>query len=257
MLRSILWMLPLTLILQSPGLAQVDDTVYPSNIHPASAQLIRLNAEASWGLATIPLPDYLRGQLPISSDQGLLVTHIVTAGPAAQAGVVAGSLLLAINDQPLPSRAVLPPLRLQQQLTVMCDRGIIQLRVAPQLVPPALPQPWLRPQLVDPLDLLDPLQAARLQLDRLGCSGLGLGALDTHGTHGSDWLGQLGLDAGQAAPHSLSVTQIDDQLTVSAVVEGPDGATRIELRGSSAEVARQLAELPPEIAEQLRIRLAL
>ena len=86
MLRSILWMLPLTLILQSPGLAQVDDTVCPSNIHPAAAQLIRLNAEASWGLATIPLPDYLRGQLPISSDQGLLVTHVVPEGPAAQAG---------------------------------------------------------------------------------------------------------------------------------------------------------------------------
>ena len=147
----------------------------------------------------------------------------------------------------------------------MCDRGIIQLRVAPQLVTTSLPQPWLRPQLVDPLDLLDlldPLQAARLQLDglqldRLGCSGLGLGAVDSHVAHRSDWLGQLGLDAGQTVPHSLSVKQIDDQLTVSAVVEGADGATRIELRGSRAEVARQLAELPPGIAKQLRIRLAL
>jgi hypothetical protein len=52
-----------------------------------------------------PVPEPLRAQLALPSDQGLLVAALANDGPAARAGLLQNDILLTLSDQPLTKAA--------------------------------------------------------------------------------------------------------------------------------------------------------
>ena len=55
---------------------------------------------------------------------------------------------------------------------------------------------------------------------------------------------------------SVSVSNINGQIQIDAVLSTPDGPTEVLLRGTRAEVDAQIDALPAELATQLRSRVS-
>jgi hypothetical protein len=202
---------------------------------PGLTQIAKLQAEATWGMATMPLPSYLRhADLGLEPNQGLLVTQLIPGLPVANSGIEVGSLILELDGRPVLDIQQLPILQAEHKLTVMCKSGLKEVCVKP---------------------FAENLLGANPAMDQF------LG----HGTAFDQLLPQIGVGfrglpttaLSQPAPRSLSVSQVNDEISVSAIVDGAHGPTRIELRGCRAEIAKQLSQLPVAVQTQLAPHLGL
>jgi membrane-associated protease RseP (regulator of RpoE activity) len=59
------------------------------------------------GVVTSPVDPLLRAQLQLPDGQGLAIRHVDEKGPAAEAGLVHGDILLTLNGKPLDSEQTL------------------------------------------------------------------------------------------------------------------------------------------------------
>ncbi|MGD9647096.1 MAG: PDZ domain-containing protein, partial [Pirellulales bacterium] len=72
----------------------VDDVLIDDTERPAAGR--------HWiGLSCYPADETLRNQLKLGENEGLVVEAVVPEGPAAQAGIEAGDVLLKAGDKPL------------------------------------------------------------------------------------------------------------------------------------------------------------
>lgn len=192
-------------------------------------QFAKLQAEASWGLTTMRLPSYLRrAEWGLSPKQGLLVTQIVRGLPAAHAGIEIGCLIVEIDGKPVLEGQTLPILGSEHNLIVLGEDGTREVLVKP---------------LIESLLGVNPVVGQLLN---------GSGAL----TQVVPPLG-IGLNglanpvAIQPTPRSLAASQANGEYSISAVVDGVNGPTRVELRGCRAEIIKQLKMLPVDVQNQL------
>jgi S1-C subfamily serine protease len=49
----------------------------------------------------VPVPDTVRTYVPAETEQVLLITHVQSEGPGAQAGAMVGDLIISANDEPV------------------------------------------------------------------------------------------------------------------------------------------------------------
>jgi hypothetical protein len=198
--------------------------------------MAKLQAEASWGMSTIPLPNYLRNEnLGLAPNQGLLVTQLLPGFSSANSGIEVGALILELDGVSVQSNQQLPMLNAEHKLMVMTHAGLKEICVKPMLESlPGAMNPWIGQDHV-----LD--SAFGRVLPRIAAR---LGRTAQFGT-------------GQPAPRSLAVSEVNGELTVSAIVDGANGPLRVELRGCHAEIVKQLAALPPEVQSQLAPHIGL
>ena len=211
-------------------------TLLAQNI-PLADCAAKSQVEASWGIRTMQLPDYLRHQgLGLAPGQGQLVTSVLPGSPAAVAGMREGCLIIEVDQHPVMGNASLPVLNRSYKVTAWSDSGLREVLIQPmatdRMIRNIIDQ-YARPEQISGLpELLSGVAGAELAFPNLG---------------------QLVF----ASPRSLSVSSVNGQMLVSAIVETSAGPTRIELRGYQSEVAQQLAELPAEVQSQIAPHLGL
>jgi S1-C subfamily serine protease len=89
------------------------------------------------GMQPVRLPETLKSNLNLSSSDGLIVVNVESNGPADQAGVLIGDVLLAINGTPVSDtsevQAMLGTQSVGQTLKAQIVRGgtLIELAIAP------------------------------------------------------------------------------------------------------------------------------
>ena len=89
------------------------------------------------GMQPVRLPETLKSSLNLSSSDGLIVVNVESNGPADQAGVLIGDVLLAINGTPVSDtsevQAMLGTQSVGQTLKAQIVRGgtLIELAIAP------------------------------------------------------------------------------------------------------------------------------
>jgi hypothetical protein len=198
------------------------------------AQIAKLQAEATWGMATMPLPNYLRNtELGLAPHQGLLVTQLIPGMSAASSGIELGALIVELDGLPVLDNQPLPMLQAEHKLMVVCDAGLKEICVKP-----------LAENLLGENPVMDQLMRQdNLFAQVMPQIGAGFRGLPTA--------------LSQPAPRSLSVSQVNGEMSVSAVVDGASGPTRVELRGCRAEIIKQMSQLPAEIQSQLAPHIGL
>lgn len=199
------------------------------------AQVAKLQAETTWGLSTIPLPAYLRHpQLGLSPDQGLLVIGVLPGLAAEACGISQGCTIVAVDGQPVLSGQILPILQTEHKLTILNESGVKEVCIKPSSQSFA--------------DITNPNLSSVLRQTNIYAQSL---------PQMSSGFRVPNAVAGGPSPRSLSVSQVNGEMVVSAVLDSASGPTRIELRGSRAEIARQIANLPSEVQLQLTPHLGL
>jgi S1-C subfamily serine protease len=89
------------------------------------------------GMQPVRLPDTLKNQLNLTSAGGVIVINVEPNGPADQAGVLIGDILVALNGTPISDtgdvQAMLGPQSVGQTLPVQIVRGgtLVEVAIAP------------------------------------------------------------------------------------------------------------------------------
>lgn len=198
-----------------------------------AAQLAKIQAEASWGLSTIPLPNYLRHpQLGLAADQGLLVTQVIPGLSAEASGICLGAILISIDGQPINAGLPLPVLQVEHKVMILGETGVREV-----CIKPAVTARW---NANNPLvQSMGPQANVYAQLLQNNPALLAATAANSSG------------------PRSLAISHINGELSISAIVDGESGPVRIDLRGTQAQVMQQLANQPIAIQQQLTPHLGL
>ncbi len=221
------------------GVTSSSSYAYSGTGHPnaqvalTAAQLAKIQAEASWGLSTIPLPNYLRHpQLGLAADQGLLVTQVIPGLSAEASGICLGAILISIDGQPINAALPLPVLQAERKVMILGETGVREI-----FIKPAVTARW---NANNPLvQSMGPQANVYAQLLQNNPALLAATAANTSG------------------PRSLAISHINGELSISALVDGENGPVRIDLRGTQAQVMQQLANQPIAIQQQLTPHLGL
>ncbi len=223
------------------GVTSSSSYAYSGTGHPkpqvvlTAAQLAKIQAEASWGLTTIPLPNYLRHpQLGLAADQGLLVTQVIPGLSAEASGICLGAILISIDGQPINAALPLPlpVLQAERKVMILGETGVREV-----FIKPAVTARW---NANNPLvQSMGPQANVYAQLLQNNPALLAATAANTSG------------------PRSLAISHINGELSISAIVDGESGPVRIDLRGTQAQVMQQLANQPIAIQQQLTPHLGL
>lgn len=217
-----------TAVADGPGLGNAQFALGSPAV-PGLAHMAKLQAESTWGMTTMPLPNYLRHvDWGLAPNQGLLVTQLIPGLPVAGSGVEVGSLILEMDGKPVLDNQQLPMLQSEHKLMVMCDGGVKEVCVKPFAESLLGANPAMN-QLLGNGNVFDQLMP---QIGA-GFRGIPTAALN------------------QPAPRSLAVSQVNGEISISAIVDGANGPTRVELRGNRAEIAKQLSQLPVAVQTQL------
>jgi S1-C subfamily serine protease len=94
------------------------------------------------GVQPVRLPDSLKGRVSPPHDTALIVLNIEPDGPAGQAGVLIGDVLLALDDAPLANmddlQAALSPARVGSRVTAQLVRagGLVEVAITVGERPP-------------------------------------------------------------------------------------------------------------------------
>jgi S1-C subfamily serine protease len=89
------------------------------------------------GMQPVRLPETLKSTLNLASVGGVIVVNVEPNGPAEQAGVMIGDVLVAINDTPVSDtgdvQAMLGPQSVGQTLKAQIVRGgaLVEVAIAP------------------------------------------------------------------------------------------------------------------------------
>lgn len=210
-------------IVTPPANGQGQNIESPQFAPAASSSRDHLLRRLEWGVSVMPLPSYLRSDvLGLVPGQGLLVTGVEPYGPAAQAGLRQGHLLLDVDGLLLNQDSCLPALDRRRCVLVMTDQGLIEVNI--ESLRPQLPQYQLGARAFFgnfPAYVTAPIATAEI-LDRPSCI------------------------------RSLAMSEWNGDLEVSAIVDDVQGPRHLELRGTREEIECQLRELSPELQRALR-----
>ena len=207
--------------------AQTLGEVLPEVLLPEEPAPPRPGNARLWGIAVAPVPELLAMHCPPLRDgRGLLITDVARFGPADDAGLRAGQILLQVDDNVLYR-----PSDLQRPNA----DAVIELLVQGEVVTTTL-EPKPHPGLARPADAA----VAAPAFERMPREALS-GSVFSDGAPGAE---------------AISIAGANGRYKITAVVTTEDGPERVMLRGTRGEIEEQLDGLPRSVRGAVRRRLS-
>lgn len=175
----------------------------------------------SWGLEFGAMPELYRRLPELQNGVGMYVSRVAPGSPSAQAGLVAGHVVLAFNGQPITNPQTLGYLQQATKLTVLTMHGPQEVAVQP-------PESH-----VPSFDLV-----------RGAAAFSNTGVASTARSFASSTPGS-----------SVAVSMANGQYKIEASVPTASGPQQVRLEGTADEVNKQLDKLPANVANAVRSQL--
>ena len=220
-----------------PGvLAEAPSRAYAET--PASVEEApRDNAEL-WGLALGQIPDLLYVHCPPLKDgRGLLIADVAEYGPAYEAGLRPGQILLQADDRDLYEPADLPEPSEGLEVLVLHQGEVFQASLAAPS---------------DPNEAVSvPQDDAPAAASRAPASAAAESAEPSNGRS----LASKGAVAVPAGSQAISLAYANGRYAIEAMMPVKRGYKKVRLEGTRPQIDKQLEDLPKSMREAIQSRL--
>ncbi len=177
----------------------------------------------SWGVVLGEIPELLYLHCPALQDgRGLLITHVCQYGPAEEAGLVSGQILLQVGEQVLYKPADLPVLCRPMKVALLDKGEVVETTLTPVALDAVVPDREMRG-----------FSAERFRMPATR------GLSTTSATSSSD------------SQQAIAIGMTNGRYKIEAM----DADGKVKLQGTRAEIDRQLKSVSKPLRQAIQSRL--